>query len=73
MTDGEYFKGVPVTITLFDTQEVHLEEENTITAAELFPAIKTLKAADCDEIRPEMLKPWTKKVLLAQEWQKRIH
>jgi len=30
-------------------------EENTITAAEVFLAVKTLKAAGCDEIRPEML------------------
>jgi len=36
-----------------------LGEENTITAAEVSLAVKTLKAgkaAGCDEIRPEMLK-----------------
>jgi len=40
---------------------VHLREENTITAIELFLAVKTLKtvkAASYDEIRPEKLKPW---------------
>jgi len=47
----------PVIIsTPLDTQEVYLGEENAITAIEVFPAVKTLKAAGCGEIRPEMLK-----------------
>jgi len=33
------------TFTPSDVQEVHLGEENTITAAEVFLAVKTLKAA----------------------------
>jgi len=36
-----------------------LGEENSITATEVFLVVKTLKAvkaAGCDEIRPEMLK-----------------
>ena len=46
------------TITPPDPQEVglHLVEENTTTAIEVFLAVKTLKAADSDKIRPEMLK-----------------
>jgi len=40
-----------------DTPQVHLREENTITAAEVYLAVKTLKAAGCYEFRPEMLKP----------------
>jgi len=35
---------------------LHLEEENIITSAEDFLAVKTLKAAGCDDILPEMLK-----------------
>jgi len=46
--------------------EVHLGEENTITEAKAFPAVKTLRAgkvAACDEIRPEMLKALNQGVL----------
>jgi len=58
---SEHFKEIldPVTITPSDTQEMFLGEESTITAAENFLAVKTLKAgeaAGCDEILPEMLK-----------------
>jgi len=35
---------------------LHLVAENTITPAEVFLAVKTLKAASCDEIRLKMLK-----------------
>jgi len=45
-----------VTITLTDTQEVHLDEENTITAAEVFVAVKTLKTSGFDKILQEVLK-----------------
>jgi len=41
-------------------------EENTITAAEVSLAVKTLKAkkaVGCDEIRPEMFKALTQEVL----------
>jgi len=31
------------------------KNQNTITAPEVFLAVKTLKAAVCDEIRPETL------------------
>jgi len=47
-----------VTITPLNTK-MHLREENTITAAEVFLAVKTLKAvraAGWHEIRPEVLK-----------------
>jgi len=40
--------------------------KNTITAAEVFLDVKALKsgkAAGCDEIRPEMLKTWNRGVL----------
>ena len=33
-----------------DTQEVQLREDNTLHAAEMFPTVKTIKAAGCDEI-----------------------
>jgi len=39
-----------------DTQGVHFGEENTINAAEVFLAVKTMKTASCYKIRPEMLK-----------------
>jgi len=41
------------------THQVHLGNNNTLTAAEVFLAVKKLKAhkiAGCDEIRPEMFK-----------------
>jgi len=47
----------PVTLTPSDTQEVHLWDENTITAPEVFRAVKTMKggkAGGCDAIRPQM-------------------
>jgi len=48
----EYFKNIsnPVTIMAPDTQEVQLREDNTLHAAEMFPTVKTIKAAGCDEI-----------------------
>jgi len=61
----------PVTLTSLSTQEGAIEKENTITVADYFVAVKTLKtgkAADCDEIRPEILKtlnrevPWLDRV-----------
>ena len=42
-----------------DVQEVQSEEWNTVTAAKVFQAVKY---AGCDEIRPEMLKPWVKEL-----------
>jgi len=49
----ECFKDLlnPVTITTLDTHEVHLGEENSIAAAEVFLAAETLKAAGCDETK----------------------
>jgi len=41
---------------------VQSEKENTITAAEVFLAVKALKAAGCDEICPETLKPFKRGV-----------
>jgi len=43
----EYFKDLLniVTSTTLNTREVRLGEKNTITAAEIFLVIKTLKAA----------------------------
>jgi len=38
------------------THKVHLGEANTIAAAEVSLAVRTLKAAGCDETQPEMLK-----------------
>ena len=53
----------PVQASTRDTQEVtHLEEKEVFTAAEVataFKGIKSGKAADDDEIRPEMLKALT--------------
>jgi len=40
----EYFED-PITFTTSDKEEVHLGEENTITAAEVSLAVKTLQAA----------------------------
>jgi len=54
-----------VTITPLDTHEVRFGEENTINAAEVFLAFKTLKsgkAAGCDEIWPEMLEALNQRV-----------
>jgi len=53
----EYFKYHlnPVTSTPLDTKELNFWKENTITAAEVFLAVKTLKVvkiAGCDEIWP---------------------
>jgi len=53
----------PVTTTPPNTHEVHFGEENTITATEASLAVKTLKAAGCDEIRPDMLKALNQGVL----------
>ena len=47
----------PICIIPSDKQEVQSGEENTITATEIFPAVKTLKAgkaAGCDQIQPRM-------------------
>jgi len=46
-----------------NTEELYLAEENTITAVEVFLTAKTLKAAGCDEIRPEMHKVLNRGVL----------
>jgi len=45
--------------------EVHPGEENTITSVEALLAIKTLKAAGCNEIRTEILKASNRKVFVA--------
>jgi len=42
---------------------VHLGEENTIIADEVFLAVTTLQAAFCNEIRTEMLKTLNRRVL----------
>ena len=64
----EYLKDTlnTVTFTPSDTQGMHLVEENTNIAVEVFLAVKILKtgkAAECDEIRHEMLKALNKGVL----------
>jgi len=65
LADGESILDLlhPVTITRPDTQEENFGKEKTITAAENFPAVKTLKVAVCNEIRPELLKAWNRRVL----------
>ena len=66
----EYFEDLlnPVKASTRDTHKVtHLGEEEVFTAAELATAIKGIKsgkAADEDEIRPEMLKALTGEVIL---------
>jgi len=66
-----YFKDLfnPVNTIPPDTKKVRLGEENTITAAEVFPTVKSLKAgkaAGCNEIRPEILKVLIQVFLLAR-------
>jgi len=55
----EYFKDLLNLGSHFHTIEhtgsTFSGEENTITANKVFPAVKTLKDAGCDEIRPEMV------------------
>jgi len=55
---GSIFKDLfnKVTIAPPNTHKVHLGEEKYITAAEVSLAVRTLEAAGCDEIQPELLK-----------------
>jgi len=57
----ECFKYIfnPVTLTSSGVQEVHLGKEKSF---EVFLAVKTLKAASCEEIQTEMLKTLNKEV-----------
>jgi len=51
-----YFEDLLNSVTSSGKQEGQLWEENSITASEVLPVVKTLKTAGCDKIRPEMLK-----------------
>jgi len=53
----------PITTTPLDAHKVHFVEEITIAAVEVPLAVKPLKAAGCDEIRPEMLRALNRGVL----------
>jgi len=48
----KYFKDLLTPITTIPlpsiAQEVHLGEENTLTAAEVYPAVEALEAARCN-------------------------
>ena len=59
----DYFRDLlnAVNITPLNTQEVDLGEENNITSTEVFVAVKIMKAASCDEIRPQKLKALNRK------------
>jgi len=58
----------PDTLTALEMHEVDLKEGNAITTTEAFLAVKTLKAAGFDEVRPEMFKALNQEVL----WQTRV-
>jgi len=48
--------GVSAAKYLILSHHLTLGQVNTITAAEIFRAVKTVMTAGCDEIRPEMRK-----------------
>jgi len=58
----------PVTLTPPDRQEVAFRG-GSVTATKVFLAVKTLKDAGCDEIRPETLKTLNRGIL----WRTRVH
>jgi len=60
LTVGDYFKCLLnlVIITSSDTHGVYLEEENPITAAEIFLLATGVKVAGVGEMRRETFKTW---------------